>query len=65
MMWVDLSPGAMVVICEAQREFRTVVRGHVKANKGRLTTWIELRQMYDAERMSAERKVSEGLAAIV
>ncbi|WP_040107381.1 hypothetical protein [Azotobacter chroococcum] len=63
-MLIDLSESELIVIREAVREFRIAAPERIASNPGRLARWREERELWDSDRASVDRKMTDALAAI-
>lgn len=64
-MLIELSESEVCFIRQAAREYRTVAPEHVAADPGKLERWREERELYESDRMSVDRKMTDLLAATV
>ena len=61
-MLIELTEGEMIVIRSALREWRTVAPEHIATDGQKLARWREERELYDADRASADNKMTYVLA---
>lgn len=61
-MLIELTEGEMIVIRSALREWRTVAPEHIATDGQKLARWREERELYDADRASADNKMTSALA---
>lgn len=64
-MLVELSESEVIFLRAAAREYRTAAPEHIKSDPGRLQRWVEERELYDPERTSTDRKLTDLLASHV
>ncbi|HEJ2342273.1 TPA: hypothetical protein ACKQHR_001382 [Pseudomonas aeruginosa] len=64
-MLIELTEAELCFIRQAAREFRTAAPEHIASDAGRLSRWRDERELYDQDRSSVDRKMTDALAAIV
>ncbi len=62
-MLMELTEAEICFIREAAREFREAAPERISSDAGRLARWREERELYDQDRISVDRKMTDALAS--